>query len=200
MRIWIRDPVSFWPLDPGWVKKSTSGSGMNILDHISESSKTIVLKYFNSLMRIRKSFWPWIRDRKHSDPYSINISDDPQHCLIWWLTLMWIRIQKGFNIRKMIWDDNGSRIRKFFSHPGPRGQISTGSATLVPVHIGLSFSSTYPTDRRHWYLRKHRRKDCKFLNFSTRSNALIRIRFEVTCRNGIRIETRNTGMSIKRFF
>jgi hypothetical protein len=39
----------------GMGKKSKSGSGMNILDHISESLETIffVLKYFNPFMRIR---------------------------------------------------------------------------------------------------------------------------------------------------
>jgi hypothetical protein len=33
--------VPFLPLDPGWVKKSRSGSVMNILDHFSESLETI---------------------------------------------------------------------------------------------------------------------------------------------------------------
>ncbi len=36
----IRDPVPFWPLDPGY-KKTRSGSMMNIPDHISESKETI---------------------------------------------------------------------------------------------------------------------------------------------------------------
>ncbi len=36
----IRDPITFWPLDPGWVKKSRSGSGMFIFNHISESLET----------------------------------------------------------------------------------------------------------------------------------------------------------------
>jgi hypothetical protein len=37
LRIRIRDPVPFWPLDPesGMGKKSGSGSGMNNPDHIS---------------------------------------------------------------------------------------------------------------------------------------------------------------------
>jgi hypothetical protein len=37
LRIRIRDPVPFWPLDPGFGmdKKSGSGSGMNNPDHIS---------------------------------------------------------------------------------------------------------------------------------------------------------------------
>jgi hypothetical protein len=51
------DPGSGAFLTPGsgMGKKSKSGSGMNILDHISESLETIffVLKYFNPFMRIR---------------------------------------------------------------------------------------------------------------------------------------------------
>ncbi len=45
LRIRIRDPVPFLPLDPGsgMGKKSGSGSGMNNPDHISESLETIVL-------------------------------------------------------------------------------------------------------------------------------------------------------------
>jgi hypothetical protein len=51
------DPRSgaFLTLDPGWVKNQDpdpgSSSGMNIPDHI-----------------FAKSFWPWIRDEKNSDP------------------------------------------------------------------------------------------------------------------------------------
>jgi hypothetical protein len=46
------DPVPFLPLDPGsrMVKKSRSGSRMNIPDHITESLETIfwveILKFF----------------------------------------------------------------------------------------------------------------------------------------------------------
>ncbi len=61
------EPVSIWILrlipavlriqirDSGWVKKSRSGSEMNIPDHISENLETIFgLKILlNSLMRIR---------------------------------------------------------------------------------------------------------------------------------------------------
>jgi hypothetical protein len=61
LRIPIRDPVPFWPLDPGsgMGKKSGSGSaGMNNPDHISESLKTIFLvKILKSLMRIRDPGW-----------------------------------------------------------------------------------------------------------------------------------------------
>jgi hypothetical protein len=39
-------------LDPGWVKKSKPGSGMNIPDHISKSLETIflikILKFFDA--------------------------------------------------------------------------------------------------------------------------------------------------------
>jgi hypothetical protein len=41
LRIRIRDPVPFWPRNLGWVKKSRSGSGMNISDHIFDSLETI---------------------------------------------------------------------------------------------------------------------------------------------------------------
>ncbi len=60
LRIRIRDPMPFRPLiqDPGWVKKSGSGSGMNNPDHISDSLETIFgLKCLNSLMRIRDPRW-----------------------------------------------------------------------------------------------------------------------------------------------
>ncbi len=52
LRIRIRDPVPFWPLDPGWVKNS--GSGMNNPDHIFECLEKIflgsntVLKFFDA--------------------------------------------------------------------------------------------------------------------------------------------------------
>ncbi len=56
LRIRIRDPVHFWPLDPGWEKNQDqdpgSGSGMNIPDHISESLETIwwvkILTFFDA--------------------------------------------------------------------------------------------------------------------------------------------------------
>jgi|688.fasta_scaffold1380369_1 hypothetical protein len=56
LQILIRNPVPFYPWiwDPGWAKKSGSGSGINNADHISESLETLVgLKYLNSLVRIR---------------------------------------------------------------------------------------------------------------------------------------------------
>jgi hypothetical protein len=37
----IRDPVLFRPLDPGWEKHPDPGSGMNILDHFSESLEIV---------------------------------------------------------------------------------------------------------------------------------------------------------------
>jgi hypothetical protein len=50
----VADPVPFWPLNPvfGMGKKSRSGSGMNIPDHISESLEIIfwvkILKFFDA--------------------------------------------------------------------------------------------------------------------------------------------------------
>ncbi len=50
----IRDPVPFWSPGSGMCKIPRSGSGMNILDHISESWETSFwLKYLNSLLRMR---------------------------------------------------------------------------------------------------------------------------------------------------
>ncbi len=46
----VADPDAgpFWPLDLGWVKKSRSGSGMNIPDH--EGSETIFCEFLGSRM------------------------------------------------------------------------------------------------------------------------------------------------------
>jgi hypothetical protein len=40
---WIREPVPFWPRDPGWVKNQDPAPGwtLNNQNHISESIKTI---------------------------------------------------------------------------------------------------------------------------------------------------------------
>jgi hypothetical protein len=71
---WIRCFFDLWIRDPGWVNKSGSGSGMNDLDHISESIGTFFwgLKYLNSLMRIWDPGWRQFgsgnRDGKKSDP------------------------------------------------------------------------------------------------------------------------------------
>jgi hypothetical protein len=50
-------------------KKSTSRSGINNPDHISESLETIfwvkTLQFYEADM---ESFWSWIRDGKNSDP------------------------------------------------------------------------------------------------------------------------------------
>ncbi len=47
----IRCLLDSWIREPGWVKKSRSGSGMNIPDHISESLETFflvkILKFFD---------------------------------------------------------------------------------------------------------------------------------------------------------
>ncbi len=60
----IRDPVPFWPLDPGWVDSQhpDTGSGINKPDHIFYSLETIFLffwglKYLNSLIRLRDPGW-----------------------------------------------------------------------------------------------------------------------------------------------
>jgi hypothetical protein len=56
----IREPGSGAFLTPGsgMGKISTSGSGMNNLDHISESLETFfVLKFFSSLMWMRIRIW-----------------------------------------------------------------------------------------------------------------------------------------------
>jgi hypothetical protein len=81
----MRDPVPYWPLDPGWVKNKI-GSGMNNLDHISESLQPIfwvkILKFFDADPGSRS------RDGKNSDPgwkkfgSGINIPD-PRHCMKW---------------------------------------------------------------------------------------------------------------------
>ena len=48
----IRDPMPFWPLDPGSGTSKKSGSGMNNPDHISEGLETTFgLKYLKSLIR-----------------------------------------------------------------------------------------------------------------------------------------------------
>ncbi len=53
----VADPdlVTFWSLDPGWVKKSGSGSGMKKPDHVFPGAQKqfFVLKFLDSLMRIR---------------------------------------------------------------------------------------------------------------------------------------------------
>jgi hypothetical protein len=61
LRIRIRDPEDFWPLDPGSV------SGMNNPDHISESLETIFFgsKLLNSFMQIR--------DGKNTNPGSATL-------------------------------------------------------------------------------------------------------------------------------
>jgi hypothetical protein len=52
LRIRIRDPMPFRPLDPGWVKKSLSGSEKNNQDHNSDNLETIlgakILKFFDA--------------------------------------------------------------------------------------------------------------------------------------------------------
>ncbi len=87
----IRDRLPFGPLDPGWVWKSRSGSGMYIPEHISESLETIfwvnILKFFDVDADPDPGsgnlFDPGseIRDGKNSNPGSRRNIPDPQHCL-----------------------------------------------------------------------------------------------------------------------
>ncbi len=82
LRIRIRDPVPFWPLDPGsgMGRKSASGSGIRdeqpgsyFLELRNHFLIFFGLKYFNSLMRIRDPGWKKVG-------FGINIPD-PQHCV-----------------------------------------------------------------------------------------------------------------------
>ncbi len=65
LRIRIRDPVPFWPLDPGsgMGKKSRLGSGKHMLDNIPESLETTFWRGSGSGFEIWESFWIWIRDQ-----------------------------------------------------------------------------------------------------------------------------------------
>ncbi len=74
-RIRIRDPLPFWPRDPGWVKKSGSGSGMNNPDH-TESLETV---FWVKILKILYC-GSGIRDGKNSDLGWKNGIQDPQHC------------------------------------------------------------------------------------------------------------------------
>ncbi len=78
LRIRIRDPVPFWPLDPGSGKgkKSWSGSGMNNPDHNLQSLETIflglqkILKFFDTDSGWKK-FWFGIRNTGFEAPDQI---------------------------------------------------------------------------------------------------------------------------------
>ncbi len=76
----IRCLFAPWIRDTGWVK-NRSGSGKNILDHISESLETIFLgkKYLNSLMRMRdpEFFDPGSGMEKFGSGINIPV---PQNC------------------------------------------------------------------------------------------------------------------------
>ncbi len=85
LRIRIRDPVTFWPRDPGWVESQhpDPGSGMNNPDHISRALKPFfwvkILKFFDvdpgsglETVRIRDPGWKKVGS-------GINITD-PHHC------------------------------------------------------------------------------------------------------------------------
>jgi hypothetical protein len=88
LRIRIRDAVPFWPLDAGsgMGKKSRSGSGMNIPDHVAESAETLFRVEFFDADPDPRTFWALIRVGKNSDPGSgINI------------TIFWVEILKFFD-------------------------------------------------------------------------------------------------------
>ncbi len=106
--------------------------------------------------------------------------------------------------RKMIWMFITAQGSGNFSHPGSGGQKSTGSRIRIRNNTGASPHwfillvnvpdwqvSLIPSEA---YLRKYRKKKCKFEFFNEIQKTLIRIRFEVNCRNEIRIETRNTAI------
>jgi hypothetical protein len=60
-----------WIRDPGWVKKTGSGSGMNNPDHIFESIETDFfggLKYLFDADPGWEKFGSGIQNGKHSDP------------------------------------------------------------------------------------------------------------------------------------
>jgi hypothetical protein len=72
IRMRIRDPELFWPLNPGsgirdGEKNLDPGFRMNIADHFSESLETVlglkILKVFDADPG-SGSCWPWIRDGK----------------------------------------------------------------------------------------------------------------------------------------
>jgi hypothetical protein len=85
----IRDPVPFWPLDPGWVESQHPDPGWTTRIICSnESLETIFwLKFLNSLKRIRDPGWrqfgSGIREGKKVGS-GIN-KPNPQH---WKLTLL----------------------------------------------------------------------------------------------------------------
>ncbi len=92
LRIRIRDPGTFEPLDPGWVKNqdpgSGSGSGTNIPDHISENSeiifwvKILTFLYADVDPDPGLFFDAGIRDGKNPDSGSGENIPDPQHCIL----------------------------------------------------------------------------------------------------------------------
>jgi hypothetical protein len=84
----IRDPVLFWPLDPGWKQNSEPVSGMNISDLIFENLVFVfgitILKFFDAdpgcpdpdLVN------PGSRMKKSDQGSGINIPD-PQHWFLY---------------------------------------------------------------------------------------------------------------------
>jgi hypothetical protein len=104
LRIRIQCLFDPWIRDPGWVKKSGSGSGINNPDHISVlRNHFFVFKYWNS--------WcgSGIQNGKNSDPGSqINIPD-PQH---------WVFVYTDSVIYQSMWIQVWKWIQSFLIHTG----------------------------------------------------------------------------------
>ncbi len=71
LRIRIRDPVPFWPLDPGWVKVQDPDPGWTTRIIFPRELKKHffgikILEFFDADPWCKKI---WIRDGKNSDPY-----------------------------------------------------------------------------------------------------------------------------------
>jgi hypothetical protein len=77
LRIRIRDPVPFRPLDPGsgMGRKSASGSGMNNPDHIFSYKPFFFVKILKFLMRIRDPGWRQFESRMEKSRIRDNNTD-----------------------------------------------------------------------------------------------------------------------------
>ncbi len=127
LRIQIRDPVPFWPLDPGsgMGKKSGSGSGMT-----TDSLETIFwVKYLilwcgSGMEKI------WIRDAKIRirDPGSGSGMNNPDHISESLETIFWVKILKFFDA------DPGSGMQKIRIQDAKNSDPGSGINLLDPQH------------------------------------------------------------------